>query len=465
MKIKILFAALAVAMLTASCNDGGNDGSGSNYQTPAAFAFLDKPDISTSLAKEKYTLTVLKSGETQGAVKLAASDAVIEAYNELHGTEYVAIPSNLYSLSQTSLDFAAGETRKSAEITWNGGEIKTLDPDREYAIAVQLSSDDPAAVSDIRNFVILRPAATTIRFDQSIVAGYAAASREAAPVAASVSMNNPEDMDITVNYSIDNALVAEYNAANGTSYVAAPSSLVTLGSGSSVIPAGALSTAAPLQITSAGLFDGNTLKAVDDNKYLVPLRILSLSSDAILIANDVVYVTVDLNRQLTGPWTVLEGADQCLALDPVPEPYNVSNYTVDKLFNGAWGAEADVWASYWNTRNQFPMTFVADMGVARVFTKFRVADAASYQGQLRNYEIYTAETYDGASTKWNLVASGMRGYDWVPGGGVYDYPVQKMIAGRYLKFVVMNHERAEANWTGDFVNGRCKLAEVFGMGF
>lgn len=84
-------------------------------------------------------------------------------------------------------------------------------------------------------------------------------------------------------------------------------------------------------------------------------------------------------------------------------------------------------------------------------------------GNYREYEIYTAEEYDGANTQWNLVASGKRGYSWAAVPPPYDYPVQKYMAGRYLKFVIL---KAEFNMaSGDFQFGRGKLADVQGQGF
>ena len=78
------------------------------------------------------------------------------------------------------------------------------------------------------------------------------------------------------------------------------------------------------------------------------------------------------------------------------------------------------------------------------------------------HEIYTAEEYSGASTQWNLVASGKRDFNWTGVPTPYDYAVQKTIAGRYLKFVIVKPEYAQ---TGDYLYGRGKLADVQGLGF
>ena len=103
------------------------------------------------------------------------------------------------------------------------------------------------------------------------------------------------------------------------------------------------------------------------------------------------------------------------------------------------------------------------MGQRQVFTNFLISDYTTHQGNYREYEIYTAEEYDGANTQWNLVASGKRGYSWAAVPPPYDYPVQKYMAGRYLKFVIL---KAEFNMaSGDFQFGRGKLADVQGQGF
>lgn len=84
-------------------------------------------------------------------------------------------------------------------------------------------------------------------------------------------------------------------------------------------------------------------------------------------------------------------------------------------------------------------------------------------GNYRDYEIYTAEEYSGASTQWNLVANGKRDYGWTGVPTPYDYPAQKYMAGRYLKFVILKAEYNMAS--GDYQFGRGKLADVQGLGF
>ena len=475
---KIIYSLLTASLIASaalSCTDDRN-----NFMVGDSFGFVNNIDIegsepylpfaTVSLLNEEYKVGIYKSGKGMSAatVALNVSEVALAEYNELNGTDYVVVPSGMYELSSSRITFAQNETVKFLDITWNASELYALDHTRSYAIPVVMTAvDDALDVAPDRSVLIVSPTLTSV----SLVAPAAlpmspSAARQTKSYEGVISVNNPVNgMDIVVNYSIDESLVEAYNAANGTDYVAPPAGMASLAATSSTIAAGESATGFEVRIISENLFDGNRLKQVYNEKYLLPVRVTSLSSEFISVSGGVVYLPIDLNKQLMGPWTILEGADLCLANDPVPEPYDVSIFSADKLFNGDYSIYND-WCSYWNTKNPFPLAFVADMGETRVFTMFKIADSNNYQGSVRDYEIYTAETYDGASTQWNLVASGQRGYDWTgTWGTIYDYPVQNMIAGRYLKFVIVKHARAESAWTGDYVNGRCKLAEVFGMGF
>lgn len=158
---------------------------------------------------------------------------------------------------------------------------------------------------------------------------------------------------------------------------------------------------------------------------------------------------------------MLEGEDNCYARDPLA-PGWAAGYTADKLFDGEITVNHE-WISWFATQIEFPMTFVVDMGQRQVFTKFVISDYSTHQGNYRDYEIYTAEEYSGASTQWNLVANGKRDYGWTGVPTPYDYPAQKYMAGRYLKFVILKAEYNMAS--GDYQFGRGKLADVQGLGF
>ena len=121
-------------------------------------------------------------------------------------------------------------------------------------------------------------------------------------------------MDLTVNYTIDNSLVDAYNQANGTNYLAAPDGFATLDATSSQIAAGETAAKFSGKINSDKLFTGSNLDIVGD--LLGPVRITSASLDGITVTTEVMYVPFSMDKELKGPWKLLEGEDNCYAKDP-----------------------------------------------------------------------------------------------------------------------------------------------------
>lgn len=467
---KLLIAALIASTLSVACKDERD-----NFMVDDSISFVNTENYtSVSVYNEKCTLPVVKNGKGKqsASVTLSAWQEGLDAYNDEWQTNYVALPENCYKFTP-KVSFGEKDTRKFIDITWDADAVFALDDTKNYVIPIRVSVDNDAlAVDKNRELMLINLRRAQIGMDAMAEDEYSpSASRKPVDCSGTISLADPISvMDVTVNYEIDNTLVEAYNDSKGTDYKTAPEGLVSLAAKSSVIAAGQTSATFSCQINSAMLFEGNELKSVDENKYLVPVRLTSFSLDGIAITNEVAYIPIVMNKAVRGPWTVLEGGDVCYAKDPnvaPPVPAWIAGYTTEKLFDGSFANE---FIPYWNTDNVFPAVFVADMGDSRVFTKFRISDSYNYQGNALNYEIYTAETYNGASTTWNLVASGKRDYEWANVGTnkddprlIYDYPVQKMIAGRYLKFVILKAERFES--TGDYIHGRYKLGDVQGMGF
>ena len=260
-----------------------------------------------------------------------------------------------------------------------------------------------------------------------------------------------------IGYEIDNSLIAAYNEKNGTDYKAAPAGLLALDAAASTISAGESSTNFSLRLSSSKLLEDIS---VLDEKYLIPVRMTSISDAARIGDESVSYVTV-AQGTVKGPWTLLEGENNCYAKDPNDGAAWTQKYTADKLFDGSSEADHE-WISMFKTQIEFPMTFVVDMGAAHIFTNFIISDYSTHQGNYRDYELYIAEEYDGANTKWTLVAKGKRDFKWTGKPTDYDFPVQTLSAGRYLKFQIM---KAEYDMTkGDYQFGRGKLGDVYGEG-
>lgn len=457
---KLLIAVLIASAALVGCKDERN-----NFMVDDTISFVNEEQYaSVSVYNERYEFAILKNGKGRQSAKalLSVSETALAEYNAANGTNYVLMPANCYELSSSTIGFSDGDSRKFVEVRWDDAAIFALGDGAEYAIPLQLSvANNALKVDENRNIVIISPKRASIGMESAVAdAAHPTATGEEIAFNGNIVLDNPiAVMDLTVTYTIDNSLVDAYNQANGTNYQIAPDGLVSLAATSSLISAGQTTAPFTCKINSDILFDGNELKEVINT--LVPVRITSTSLDGISVTTEVMYIPVTMDKELKGPWTLLEGEGNCYARDPLA-PGWASGYTADKLFDGEI-TPGHEWISWFATQIEFPITFVVDMGQRQVFTNFKISDYSTHQGNYREYEIYTADEYDGANTQWNLVASGKRDYNWTGVATVYDYPVQKYTPGRYLKFQIL---KAEYNMvSGDYMYGRGKLADVQGVGF
>lgn len=471
---KLLLVAMVVPAVMGACKDDRN-----NYMVDDSISFVDsdgtweasddKPQgyISIPAYGETYQFPVVKNGKglSSTTVRLEASESALAAFNEANGTNMVAVPSTCYTLATTQLNFSKEDVRKFATINWDLAAISALDPDTDYVIPIQLTSTaSDVPVSEERGLMLLHLALADVSMSL-LDTGMTTVANGTFVYNGNVSLSVPvSTMDVEVKYAIDTdpAVVEAYNTANGTTFAAVSEGFASMTSASSVIKAGETTAPFACQLNLDQLL--SSLDKLNDG-VLIPVRISSVTT-GVYIGSDIVYIPVK-NGEIKGPWEVLEGEEIGYAYDPNPPSWSVAVYTGSRLFDGSF---SDEWIPYFNTPNTFPMVFVADMGAAHIFTKFRISDSYNYQGAARDYEIYVAEEYNGDNTDWKLVASGLRDYTWVSCGTdktdprlIYDYPIQHVAVGRYLKFVILKVENA--GYGADAMRiGQCKLGDVQGVG-
>ena len=455
---KLLIVALTASTLTVGCQDDRD-----NFMVSDSISFVGKAEelqqiVKLSVYNEEYQFPVVKNGKGQTAatVKLEASETALISYNTANGTDYAFMPKTCYEITPT-VHFGEKEMRKFATIKWNPAAITALDQSLTYVIPIELSvTGDALPLSEGRNQMFIQLEFSSV----SMSAITTSVANKDLVYNGQIAIDTPiGTMDVKIDYAIDNSLIAAYNEANGTSYQQAPDGMASLLANTSTIAANETATTYSCKVSTSAVSDNLSLLQ-NGGGYVIPVRITSIT-DGVSIAEEVSYVVI-ADKEVKGPWAVLEGVDNCYAKDPNNGgALWIMQYTTDRLFDGV---HANEYISLWETPNVFPMTFVADMGQGHIFTKFRISDSYNYQGAARNYQIYVAETYDGASTEWTLVASGMRAWSWVDCGTdkadprlIYDYPIQNIAAGRYLKFVVVNVE----NYYGDT---RFKFGDVQGLG-
>ncbi|WP_290535760.1 DUF1735 domain-containing protein [Alistipes sp.] len=471
---KLLLVAMALPAVMGSCKDDRN-----NYMVDDSISFVDS-DGSWEATDDKargyisvpvytsYTFPVVKNGKglSGTTVRIEASESALVAFNEANGTDFALLPETCYTFETKQLNFSKDDIRKYVTISWNMDGVFELDPATNYVVPIQLvSTASDVPVSEDRSLMLLHPEVSRVSM-QLLETGTTTVENGTFVYNGNVTLSSPVPVsDITIEYAIDDdpALVEAYNKANGTSYEVVPTGFASMVDDSAVIKANETEVPFACQLNLDKL-----LASVDkmETGILIPVRISSVSKGAFVAeGSDIVYFPI-VNSPISGskesPWQILEGEELAWVNDPNrdPKPSYIDSYLASNLFNGA-SIGGDSFIPWWNTPITYPLAFVADMGAAHLFSKFIITDTTDNQGSYRDYEIYIAEEYKGEDTEWTLIASGLRDWNGEQATGVeqpYDYPVQKIAVGRYLKFVIVKCEEGSQN------PNKGKLGDVAGVG-
>lgn len=330
----ILLSALTIAAV-ASCADDRN-----NYLPDDSFGFNNKAGdnvVTLPIYVESYDINVIKSGKgmNKGVVNITTSNHDLLNYNRQYGVDYIPIPSDmgLYSFNTESIAFGLDEVTKPVTVTWDIAKVAEYmeqEPANQYCIPVALRSDD-LEVNDGRQVFILNLVTSTVTAEQTLLSR--TYEWESEPVSETMDITVRIDtaipgIDLTLDYEVDNGLIAAYNEANGTNYEAAPAGLVSVGAdpvikggeGYVLLPVtiNTDSIAENMEVEINGVTETRKLVKRDWEGYVVPLRISGMSVDGVKIDNGVTYV-------------VIKG------LEPIPP----------QLFNRVWGIYATSSTNPW----------------------------------------------------------------------------------------------------------------------
>ena len=455
--ISKLLIAVPLCCLIAACTDDRN-----NFMVDDSISYVNQDKVvDISVFSEKYDLSVVKSGkgESSATVGIAFPDTALTSFNTANGTDFVPLSTDLFSISSSKLSFDKREVRKIAEITWKADAVVPVLKSGDYAIPCSLSASG-VEVNDDRNLVMICPKLSKVSMADTLAGTLnpTAVETQIDTLTGEINVDYPIDnKDIQLSLAIDNTLVDSYNTSHGTSYTQAPDGLITVLDKSVTISEGESSVTFRYALSSSKFYSDGAM--LPFTAYLVPISIVSTSISGLPIAVSTMYVPIkNESKTLMGPWTVLEGVDLCYAKEDGAPAWGAA-FTVDRLVDGNPATE---WISPFRHDITFPMTFVFDLGGMHLFQDFWIKDFSTNQGNYRQYEMYIAKEYNGADTQWSLIASGERDYTWTNGGGLYEFPVQNLVIGRYLKFVIVKPEYSTAS--GDYQYGRGKLSELYGTG-
>ena len=330
----ILLSALTIAAV-ASCEDDRN-----NFLPEDSFGFNNKANENVTtlpLYGGKHTLDIIKSGKgfNEGIVTIISVDTLLNAYNAANETSYVALPADkeLYSLSAQTISFKAEDVTLPLEITWDVAKVAACmetEPSKQYCIPVALHSDN-LEVNEGRELFILNLVTSTITTEQTLLSftyeWESEPSSENRDITIRIDKSIPT-IDLTLDFEVDNNLIAAYNEANGTNYEVAPEGLVTVGP-DPVLRAGEEEVVFPVTINTEAIAEDMEIEVEgekvtrhlikrDWDGYVVPLKISGMSIDGVKVNNGLTYIVVK-------------------GIEPIPP----------QLFNRVWGIYATSSTAPW----------------------------------------------------------------------------------------------------------------------
>ena len=293
----ILLSALMITAV-ASCADDRN-----NFLPDDSFGFNNKAGenvLTLPIYGGSYEINVIKSGKglNEGVVDITTSNIDLKNYNEQYGVEFYPLPDDqdLYSFSDKSLSFGVEDVTKPVTVSWDIAKVAAFmeqEPANQYCIPVVLRSEG-LKVNEGRQIFILNLVTSTVTAEQTLLSR--TYEWESEPVSETMDITVRIDkaipgIDLTLDFEVDNDLIAAYNQANGTDYEAAPEGLVSFGA-DPVIMAGEGYVLYPVTINTEALADENGLVKSNWNGYVVPVKISGMSVDGVKVNNGLTYIVV-----------------------------------------------------------------------------------------------------------------------------------------------------------------------------
>ena len=321
-----------------------------NFMVDDSFGLSSQESIAeASVHTGKLVLGIVKSGKGQSAASIYIDTDVYDlgtmlaSYNEENGTEYVAIPGNLYQMNKTEFSFSEKEVSQELVLSWNPEEVANyLGDSDKYVIPVIIKSPDKVVkVVGGRDAVLVHLNRSGVRISQAGI-NRVVEKKTVEPgkdgvqpplqetVTMDVVIDNPiKGMAVTYPVKIDNGLIGTYNQTSETSYVAAPEGLVKIETPSITIPAGGRSATIKLTLDYSVLLENGKLPQFPS--YVIPVSLDKEKLGASL--NDQAFDLKGLSYGNTVTYVTFNWRETKLGLSIRREW-------------GKYSAETDAWSSY-----------------------------------------------------------------------------------------------------------------------
>lgn len=243
-------------------------------------AFPITQTVTISAATNFNTLDVQK-------VSVVVDESKVAAYNTANGTDYVLLPASFYQIKTVVFD--SENCAVTADVDFS---CATVDADKKYILPLVMTTNSYELTQETPVYVLVQLDELKI----SVVNGGELLAFGKKNGTLTAAINSPVTSDFAINFQYDAAKVAEYNTANGTSYVAPDASKVTINA--SAIAAGNLEGTVDFAIDWADFPYDN------GQKMLLPLTLCDVLEGTVLEGPQTIYV--ELTKTVTGVWSVDE---------------------------------------------------------------------------------------------------------------------------------------------------------------
>jgi hypothetical protein len=414
-----------------------------------------------------YKLAVIKSGRgnKNASLKIVVDENALADYNATNGTSLELMPSECYSLKESSLDFSKDDYRKYFLIDFQPDVIQSLSAANsgvEYVLPVRLKINDNSIslAEDADDVVLLKPAVSEpyISFTSpGFFKGGASFSistdnDDITVVYPKVSVNFPNEWDITYTVDVDATILDEYNTQNGTTYKMIPDAAYEIDKSSLVMRNNFTTEMMKLSLKEEGF-----MRDADNYNfgyYAVPLRITSVSKYGIdpessTLIYPVTLIAPDVDKS---SWAV--DSVSCQVSD------EIDNSTSTDFATLVYDTKTDTyWRTKWVTPDPLPYLVSIDMGeLNKIYgVSFALPDNKNY-GNIKSGYFEISED----NQTWKKIVEFTRTDEATDRKMSFDID---MVKGRYLRFVITDAFEYADPAVGKASGARCALAEIYASGY
>lgn len=388
-----------------------------------------------NLENATMDVVLIKSGigKQSGAVTISVNESLVDAYNLENSTEFLPLPADLYSISNSRQDLGTDDYRVTFTISINGAGIQNIQEQTglTYVIPLQaqVASGDLAASEPekLESLIVPQVIHPYLSFtDTGLVSGRTIVNFDSPDIMelfSSVEVNFPNNQDIPFDIEIDPELVREYNERNGTSFKVLHDGAFSIDQSTLTLKEFENSHGFGFQIQKDGFIGGG--EQYNFGNFLIPIRLISkgdIPADPTR-QTQLLQVSFQPNQLDRSSWEIADW-NSCICEEP---QYEALERVPENILDG----DSDTyWGSKWDEPKPFPYYIVVDMKSAHEVFQIELIKPTSdsWRGNMKSG--YFEISDDGEN--WTRLG------EWImeenaPRSHLYSMVPQ---SGQYLKIVI-----------------------------